>query len=142
MRIVRKDYRSNFEFNIARSLKERGIDFKYETESYEVWRSVYQPKCMECGSDNVISRHTYTPDFFLPNGIVIETKGKVTPQVRTNLLEIKDAMAFYDIDWRIVFMRDNWLTKKKIKRLSDWAKDNNIKYSVGRIPDEWLKEQK
>lgn len=141
MTLKRKDFRSNFEFNIARVLATKGIKFEYESKSYEYTKKVYRPVCLECGSKKVVSTHKYTPDFFLPNGIVIETKGKVTPSVRTNLLEIHEAMQEQGVDWRLVFMRDNWLTKKRTKRLSEWAEDNGIKYFVGRIPDEWLKEK-
>lgn len=136
--LKRKDFRSNFEFSIARVLKSKGVIFTYESKSYEYHSAVYKPVCQDCESSNVVSVRSYTPDFFLDNGVVVETKGKVTPSVRTNLLEIHKAMKEQGVDWRIVFMRDNWLTKKKVKRLSQWAEDNGILCAVGRIPDEWL----
>ena len=56
-------YRSGLEIKIAESLKELKIDYKYE--------------CMKIEWEDLAYR-TYTPDFVLFNGIIIETKGMFT----------------------------------------------------------------
>ena len=51
-------FRSKLEERIADLLKELGVSYEYETHkiSYEIL-------------------HIYTPDFILPNGIILEAKG-------------------------------------------------------------------
>lgn len=136
-RPVRGDYRSGFEHRIALSLYERGVDFEYETEKWEyVKDDLFKAVCEECGSNNCVSRRTYTPDFILPNGVIIEAKGKATPPVRTALVQIKKSNP--DKDLRLVFMADNWLTSRHKRRYSDWARENGFEYAIGGVPDEWL----
>jgi hypothetical protein len=53
-------YRSKFELSVANNLEQRKVPFQYESE---IIRYV-----LEC---------RYTPDFILPNGIIIETKGRL-----------------------------------------------------------------
>ena len=46
-----------------------------------------------------------------------------------------------DIDIRLLFMRDNYISKKSKTKYSDFCKKRNIKYHVsvmGEIPKEWL----
>ena len=58
-----RGYRSSLEESIAEYLTEQKVKFKYETVKIE-WEDIYYRK--------------YTPDFILPNGIIIETKGEFT----------------------------------------------------------------
>ena len=58
---LKAGYRSGFEDDTAKYLKEKGINFTYEKERIE-WLDV--------------RTRNYTPDFILENGIVIETKGR------------------------------------------------------------------
>jgi hypothetical protein len=47
----------------------------------------------------------------------------------------KPGIRFY-----LLFMRDNWLTKNKRKRYTDWASEHEINSAVGEsIPEEWVK---
>jgi hypothetical protein len=39
---------------------------------------------------------------------------------------------------RMVFMTDNWLTKKHGMRYSRWCELNNITCAIGSIPLEWV----
>ena len=81
----------------------------------------------------------YTPDFFLTNGIVIETKGRFTA------LDRKKALAMVEqhgqIDYRLLFMRDNRLSRSSKTRYSQWAKKHSIPYAIGRVPAEWFLPQ-
>ena len=78
-------YRSGFESKLANQLQRSGVDFEYETLKIE-YRKV----------------STYTPDFILPNGIIIEAKGVWTVEDRTKHLLVREQHPHLDI--RMVFM--------------------------------------
>ena len=45
-----------------------------------------------------------------------------------------------NLDIRMLFMRDQWCTKKKRKRYSDWCNDHGIKFAFGTsVPLNWIK---
>jgi hypothetical protein len=81
---------------------------------------------------------SYTPDFFLSNGIIIETKGLFTAANRKTMVAVMEQHP--DIDLRLVFMRNNKIHRKSTMRYADWASKNGFKYSIATIPDEWIKE--
>jgi len=62
------------------------------------------------------------------NKIYIEAKGRFTSSDRTKMLRVKELHP--DKDIRLVFMQDNYLTKRKIKRYTEWATDNGFINSV------------
>ena len=66
-------YRSGFEQTLANQLKRSGVAFEYETIKLE-YRKVA----------------TYTPDFILPNGIIIEAKGVWTVEDRAKHLLVRE----------------------------------------------------
>lgn len=134
----RDTFRSEFEYFVALDLYERGIEFSYETEELEVNQQVYKGKCQTCGSTHVFSVRRYTPDFILPNGIMVEAKGKFMSQNRTKMIEVKESNP--DADVRMLFMRNNYLTKKKSGTYGDWCDRNGFRWAVGQIPEEWLHE--
>jgi predicted nuclease of restriction endonuclease-like RecB superfamily len=108
--------RSGFEDEVVDCINslEHPLKWEYETELLEY----FTPKF-------------YKPDFIIrtkPNDIYIEAKGWLTPQDRTKLIAVKEAHP--DIDLRLWFQRDNWVTTKKKQRYSDWAKRNGFKYAV------------
>ena len=132
----REHYRSGFEHRLATQLYEAGINFEYERERWAYRLPVHKGICDSCQASTVFSGRTYTPDFFLPNGIVIEAKGKCTSETRTQLENIVKYNPNKDL--RVVFMQDNWLTSSKKGRYTDWAKKLGIPVAVGSIPKEWL----
>ena len=67
-------YRSGLEDKIATYLKDNKIKFLYEKVKIE-WED--------------LAYRTYTPDFILPNGIIIETKGIFTVSDRRKHLCIQ-----------------------------------------------------
>lgn len=85
------------------------------------------------------SAHTYTPDFILPNGVHVEVKGNFNREARTKMVLVIEQNP--DVDIRLLFMRDNYISKKSKTKYSDFCKKRNIKYHVsvmGEIPKEWL----
>lgn len=131
--------RSGFERKIAQSLEDRGISYEYELYQYPFLRRVKNGECGECGSNDVNQLGWYTPDFFLPNGIVIEAKGKFVARERTKILAVMETNP--ELDLRMMFQRDNKLTKRSTTRYSEWCDRHNIRYHIGTdIPIDWIEE--
>src|SRR5687768_14369486 len=119
--------RSGLEKKVAAYLKLNKIPFEYET--LRVAYVVPEKK------------RTYNPDFMLPNGLIIEAKGKLDRDVREKMALVIEQNPHLDI--RVLFMRDNKIAKNSKTRYSDWCKKRGIKYAVseeGHIPEEWLVE--
>lgn len=120
-------YRSGLEHNNATFLKVSGVP-NVEYEAYTI-------------SYNVPSRQTrYTPDFVLPNGIIIETKGRFLPDDRQKHLLIKEQ--YPDLDIRFVFTSSKEKLYKGSKTsYAEWCKKFNFKYADRLVPVMWLNEQ-
>ena len=65
-------YRSGLEHKVSLYLDERNINYEYE--------------CMKIEWEDLAYR-TYTPDFVLDNGIIIETKGPSWQQTDVSILQ-------------------------------------------------------
>tara|TARA_R110002167_G_scaffold82691_3_gene225484 strand:+ start:7499 stop:7897 length:399 start_codon:yes stop_codon:yes gene_type:complete len=121
-RAIKNGYRSGLEEQISEELRQKGVDFKYETMKIK-W---------------VLHKNkTYTPDFILPNGVIVESKGRFMVDDRMRHLEIKRQHPNLDI--RFVFSNSNAKISKKSKTtLGMWAENNGFMYADKRIPDEWI----
>jgi len=87
------------------------------------------------------SIHRYTPDFVLPNGIIIETKGVWDATDRQKHLLIREQYPKLDI--RFVFTRSkSRLYKGSKTTYGTFCEKYDIKYADKQIPLEWLKEKK
>lgn len=120
--------RSGFEKKAASYLDKLGIEYEYETEKL---------KYTEPATDR-----TYTPDFILPNGIYLECKGAFTAPQRKKMAAVVEQNP--DKDIRMLFMRDNHISKSSKTRYSDWCEKRNIPYHVsanGTVPENWLLEK-
>jgi len=117
-----RELRSKFEDRIKEDLTNRNV-----TIQYEVLRIQY------------IQKKKYTPDFILPNGIIIEVKGFFDADERRKHIDIKKQ--YPDLDIRFVFLRNNKVRKGAKMTYSSWCEKNGFKYSFGTIPDEWLEEE-
>lgn len=121
---LKHGYRSGLEERIALEIAAAGITVEYEST-----KILYvTPQTL----------HKYTPDFVLPNGIVIETKGRFLQSDRKKHLLIKEQHP--DIDIRFVFTN----SKAKISKVSKttygmWCEKYGFKYTDKQIPKEWLK---
>ena len=83
---------------------------------------------------------TYTPDFELDNGIIIETKGKFDPDDRRKHLEIKRQHP--ELDIRFVFSNAKAKINKGAKQRNfEWCEKNGFKWAHRIIPEEWLQEK-
>lgn len=131
-------FRSKFEHRIALALEAQGVKYKYEYEQYEYYTKVRSGFCDDCAGAHVLQRRWYTPDFFLPNGIIIEAKGQLTAGNRTTLKAVREAHD--SIDLRLVFMANNRISKSSTTTYIDWAEQFNFKWALKEVPKEWLSE--
>jgi len=132
------EHRSKLEDRLAQVLKNKSVKYKYEAESYEVWVELpdKQAHCAACGSKALEKRRSYTPDFFLDNGVVIEAKGKFTADNRRIIEAFLEQHP--DVDFRMIFQRDNPVRSGAKSRYSDWCKKRQIPYHIGEdVPDGW-----
>lgn len=124
-------------------LDKDGVTYEYERESYRIVLGVPGAYCPECGGGakrKPVRESRFTPDFFF-RGWVVEAKGKLTARDRKRLLALRD-QCFPDTEGRqlgLVLQRDNWMTRKKVRRYSDWAREHDIPCAVGYFPKEWTK---
>lgn len=85
--------------------------------------------------------HKYTPDFRLPNGIIVETKGRFVTADRQKHLLIQAQHP--ELDIRFVFSRSATKISKASKTsYADWCEKHGFKYADKLIPLAWLKEPK
>lgn len=130
--------RSKFEEHIAKELDKRGIKYKYEQYSYEYSEPLRKnmASCRVCGSTDLQRTGWYTPDFFLQNGTIIETKGRFTAADRRKMLAVKEDHPNDKIV--MLFMRDNKIHKNSKTHYSDWCMENGFDFSIGTLKEEWL----
>jgi hypothetical protein len=120
---LRNGYRSGLEDDISVDLKKRGVSFEYETLKIK-W--------------TLLENKTYTPDFVLPNGIIVESKGRFVAADRKKHLKVKEQHP--DLDIRFVFSNSRAKLNKGAKSTyGDWCDKYGFTYADKRIPDEWLK---
>ena len=116
-------YRSGLEEKIQTQLAEAKIKAQYEPG-----RIPY-----------TVAPKTYTPDFVLPNGIVIETKGHFLPADRTKHLAIK--AQYPNIDLRFIFQNPKQrLNKTSRTTYEAWCIQHGFIYAAKWIPQTWLDE--
>lgn len=115
-------FRSKFEKNFAKDLKDRKIKYTYETK-----RIPY------------VKKSTYTPDFILTNGVIVETKGRFTSADRSKHLRVREQHP--DLDIRFVFMNPYVrLSKKSKTTYAEWCDKHNFKWANKVIPEEWIND--
>lgn len=113
------------EDRLAEQLKNAGIDASYEKHKIKYVIPA--------------TTHTYTPDFVLPNGIIIEGKGLFEAEDRKKHLLVKEQLPHLEI--RFVFSNPTTKLYKGSKTsYADWCLKYGYKYAKGYIPEEWLKD--
>ena len=118
------NFRSGFEAKTADYLRRLGIEFEYESLKINYMREA-----------------TYTPDFILPNGIIVETKGLWKSEDRTKHLLIKEQHP--ELDVRLCFQNaSNKIRKNSKTTYAMWCEKKGIKYCDKTIPKSWLNTKK
>jgi len=121
----RRNYRSGLEHEAATFLETRQKIVSYEKLKIE-WED--------------LKYRTYTPDFELDNGIIIETKGLFSAGDRRKHLEIQRQHPKLDI--RFVFSNARSKLYKGAKsRYCDWCDQKGFKWAHRVIPEGWLIEK-
>jgi hypothetical protein len=83
---------------------------------------------------------TYTPDFELDNGIIIETKGLFDSEDRRKHVAIKQQHP--ELKIRFVFSNSNAKLYKGAKsRYWEWCDKNGFMWAHRVVPESWLKEK-
>lgn len=122
---IKNGYRSGLEDDISKDLRKRGVAFEYETLKIK-W--------------TLLENKSYTPDFILPNGIIIESKGRFIVADRKKHLKIKEQHP--DKDIRFVFTNSRGKISKGSKTTYGmWCDKNGFKYSDKLIPQSWIEEK-
>ena len=121
---IKYGYRSGLESKVSAQLNEAGVSFAYETFKIE-----YQ----------VNETRKYTPDFRLPNGIIVQTKGRFISDDRKKHLLVQQQHP--DLDIRFVFSNSKAKLNKGAKSTyADWCIKHGFLYADKTIPEEWLNE--
>jgi len=116
-------YRSGLEVDIDKILKDNGIDGEYEQHKISYTKPATQ--------------HKYTPDFKLPNGIFIETKGRFVLADQQKHILIKAQSP--ELDIRFVFQNSkNKIRKGSKTTYADWCIKHGFLYADKDIPADWL----
>jgi hypothetical protein len=114
-------FRSGLEKQIGDLLTELGISYEYESTkiSYTI-------------------PHNYTPDFVLPNHVILEAKGYWDAADRRKMKTVKEQNP--DLDIRMVFQSPyNKISKKSKTTYAQWCERHDIPWTTWQeIPMEWL----
>jgi hypothetical protein len=122
---LKHGFRSGLEDAVAARLTAQGVDYEYEQT---VIPYTTPPKS-----------HKYTPDFKLPNGIIVETKGRFLTADRQKHLFVKAQHP--ELDIRFVFSSSKTKISKQSKTsYADWCNKYGYLYADKWIPDEWHSE--
>ena len=115
-------YRSGLEMNVALFLKDKQKKVRYEALKIQ-WED--------------LRYRTYTPDFVLDNGIIIETKGFFDAEDRYKHLEIQKQHP--ELDIRFVFSNvNNKLYKGSKTTYNNWCEQKGFLCAHRVIPQKWL----
>jgi len=116
-------FRSGLEMQIDESLKSKGIDGEYEKHIITYTKPA--------------TNHKYHPDFRLPNGIFVETKGRFLTDDRRKHVLIKQQHP--ELDIRFLFQNSKTRISKASKTTyADWCMKYGFKFADKEIPADWL----
>ena len=114
-------YRSGLEEKVADLLSGLGISYEYESKKIPY-----------------VIQHHYTPDFILPNHVILECKGYWDAADRRKIKQVK--LDNPDIDLRMIFQAPyNTITKKSKTTYAKYCEKLGIPWSsFHNIRLEWL----
>lgn len=119
--LLAKGVRSGLEDVVTDYLKSMGVGFSYEAHALP-----YVPP---------VKTRKYTPDFFLDNGIIIETKGRFDTDDRQKMIMVKSTHP--ELDIRLVFSNaKTFITTQKVSEHRDWLRASG--HGAGPIPTRLL----
>lgn len=99
---------------------------------------VYEPFAL-----NYTLEGKYKPDLVLSSGVIVELKGKFTPEDRRKMIAVKQAHP--DKDIRIVFQKLKATVVGATRRkdgtkltCEQWARSSGFLYAEGTVPESWF----
>lgn len=123
---LNRGYRSGLEERIAAQLEDLGVVVGYEST-----RVAYVTPA---------KGHTYAPDWVLPNGIIVESKGRFVTADRLKHILIKQQHP--ELDIRFVFTRSKTTISKTSKTTyAAWCEKYGFQYADKLIPLAWINEK-
>ncbi len=124
-RALAKGYRSGLEDQLGAQLEKAGLPVQYEVLRVEYLVPARKAK--------------YSPDWLLPNGIIIESKGKFETDDRQKHRLVKEQHPGLDI--RFVFSRSKTpIRKGSPTTYADWCIRYGFLFADKLIPLAWLHE--
>jgi hypothetical protein len=136
---TRRSVRSGLEVRVRKDLDARGIEYGYETVTL-AYVKLSCPHCKEAADMG-----QYTPDFIIPRKkgkrLIIESKGYFDASDRSKMVKVKAANP--DEDIRLLFQRDQKITKTSKTTYTSWAAKKGFICAIGdKVPEAWLKGEK
>jgi len=123
---LKHGFRSGLEEKVAAQLKAQGVQYQYEKNTVHYVKPERAAK--------------YTPDFVLPNYIVIETKGRFVTADRQKHILLKDQHP--ELDIRFVFSNPHARISKTSKTTyAMWCDRHGFQYAKQYIPQKWIDER-
>jgi len=123
----RDQFRSGLERRIAGDLQRRRVGFDYEA---------FKVPYTQPAKDRL-----YLIDFVIPNGIIIEAKGRWETADRQKFVMIKDSWP--DLDIRFVFSRSaSTISKTSRTTYADYCESHGWQYADKAVPYAWIEEPK
>ena len=121
MKKTTSKYRSGLEERVANLLEGLGVSYEYESKKI-----------------SYVIQHNYTPDFVLPNSVILECKGYWDAADRRKIKQVKKDNP--DIDLRMVFQSPyNTISRKSKTTYAKWCEKLDIPWtSFHNIPLDWL----
>lgn len=118
-------YRGGLEDAVAAQLRTLGVPVLYE--------------CVRIPFIQPETKRRYTPDFVLPNGIIVETKGHFETADRQKHKMVKASHP--DLDIRFVFSDSRTrISKQSQTTYAMWCESYGFKYADKMIPLSWIHE--
>jgi hypothetical protein len=114
-------FRSKFEAAVAASLNKRGLPFNYEGQAL--------PYKIEA---------IYTPDFILPNGVIVEVKGYLSPEDRRKMLAVKQQHPELDIRFCLQAADTKLSKAPRSLTYAAWCQRHGFPCCQGHIPSSWF----
>lgn len=118
-------FRSGLEEQLAAEIKAAGCPVQYESFVIPYTKPAKPSR--------------YTPDWWLPNGVIIESKGRFLSDDRAKHDLIREQHPYLDV--RFVFSNANARISKTSKTTyAAWCTKRGILYSHKHIPLQWFQE--
>ncbi len=145
-KVVAKKKRQPFNWKKATPLRNRGVAEGYrsglEKINQDFMKSLGVPYGYESRKIPFVEpakNRSYTPDFFLKNGIIIETKGRFLSKDRQKHLLVREQHPNLEI--RFVFSRATSPIYKGSKTTNaKWAEKHGFCWAEKLIPESWMNE--